>query len=183
MPPSAVKLPPGGNTQNLEDCMTFEATKRLTVALAGAGLAIALAFGSPATARADVVDDLANEFTTAPGAGEIPKLLNTSLKLRAAGFRATNGEMAALQDSLNSRPNQTPMINALKQMVAGQTHRMQQAQAANRGQGPVTVGINQYDPNSPGGVSFGPGGVNFGGAPNGPYQIGGQPGTVVGPPG
>jgi hypothetical protein len=163
--------------------MTFEATKRLAAAVAGTGLALALAFGSSATARADVVDDLANEFTTAPGAGQIPKLLNQSLKLRAAGFRATNGEMAALQDSLNSRPNQTPLINALKEMVSGQTHRMQQAQAANRGQGPVSIGINQYDPTNPGGVSFGPGGVNIGGGPNGPYQIGGQPGTVVGPPG
>jgi hypothetical protein len=162
--------------------MTFEATKKLAVALAGTGVAIALALGSPATARADVVDDLANEFTTAQGAGQIPNLLNQSLKLRAAGFRPTNGEIATLQDALKDRPNQTPLINALKGMVAGQGHRMQQAQAANRGQGPVSVGINQYDPSSPGCVNFGPGGVNIGGGPNGPYQIGGQPGSVVGPP-
>jgi hypothetical protein len=47
-------------------------------------------------------------------------------------------------------------------------------------QGPFSVGINQYDPNSPGGITAGPGGINFGG---GGWQIGGQPGTQVGPPG
>lgn len=165
--------------------MTFERRRiRLsaTAALAGAGMAVALALGLAPAAHADVIDDLATEFTTAAGAGQIPSLLNQSLKLRAAGFMPTNAELAAVQDSLKYRPNQTPMINALKETVAGQTHRMKQAQAANKGQGPVTIGINQYDPNSPGGVTVGPGGVNIGGGANGPYQIGGQPGTVVGPP-
>ncbi|HZQ32962.1 MAG TPA: hypothetical protein VFB19_14655 [Mycobacterium sp.] len=155
---------------------------KVAAALAGAGLAVALVMGYAPAAHADVIDDLANEFTTAAGAGQIPSLLNQSLKLRAAGFRPTNGEIAAIQESLKYRPNQTPMINALKDTVAGQTHRMKQAQAANKGQGPVTIGINQYDPNSPGGVTVGPGGINIGGGANGPYQIGGQPGTVVGPP-
>jgi hypothetical protein len=147
-----------------------------------AGLAVALTLGSaPGMARADVIDDLSVEFTTASGGGEIPSLLNQSLKLRNAGFKPTTGELNAIQDAEKYRPNQTPMISALKAAVAGQTHRMAQAQAgANKGG--YTVGINQYDPNNPGGVTAGPGGINLGGGSN-QYQIGGQPGTTVGPPG
>src|SRR5262245_45641819 len=129
--------------------MTFEPKntssgwrRSVAAALAGTGLAAALALGSaPGMARADVVDDLANEFTTAAGAGQISGLLNQSLKLRAMGVKATAGELAAVQDSLKYRPNQTPMITALKDMVAGQTHRYQQAQAANQKPG-YSVGIN-----------------------------------------
>jgi hypothetical protein len=169
--------------------MTFEPKKsgptwRRTVAaaLAGTGLAVALAMGSaPGMARADVLDDLANEFTTAAGGGEVPTLLNQSLKLRAMGFQPTAGEIAAIQDSLKYRPNQTPMIKALSAAIQGQTHRMKQAQAGNPQPG-YTVGINQYDPNNPGGVSLGPGGVNLGGGST-PWRIGGQPGTQVGPAG
>jgi hypothetical protein len=167
--------------------MTFEPKKSgpawrrtVGVALAGTGMALALALGSaPGMARADVLDDLANEFTTAAGGGEIPTLLNQSLKLRGVGFPATPGELAAIQDSEKYRPNQTPMIKALSAAVQGQTHRMKQAQAGNPPQC-CTVGVNQYDPNNPGGLSAGPNGVGLGG---GAYKIGGQPGTSVGPAG
>src|ERR1700758_4043651 len=146
--------------------------RTIGAAVAGTGLALALALGSaPGLARADVVDDLANEVTTASGGGEISSLLNQSLKLRGAGFKPTTGELTAIEDSLKYRPNQTPMINALKAAVAGQTHRMAQAQAA-ANKGGYTIGINQYDPNSPGGVTAGPGGVNIGGGAT-PWQIGG----------
>jgi hypothetical protein len=157
--------------------------RTIGVTLAGAGLAVALTLGSaPGLARADVIDDLANEFTTASGGGEIPSLLHQAIKLRGAGFKPTSGELAAIQDSLKYRPNQTPMIGALKAAVAGQTHRQAQANAANNNNGCCSIGINQYNPNSPGGVTAGPGGVNLGGG-SGQYQIGGQPGTIVGPPG
>jgi len=169
--------------------MTFEPNKSgpawrrtVGVALAGTGMALTLALGSaPGMARADVLDDLANEFTTAAGGGEIPTLLNQSLKLRGVGFPATPGELAAIQDSEKYRPNQTPMIKALNAAVQGQSHRMKQAQAGNTQQC-CTVGINQYDPSNPGGLSVGPNGVGLGGGST-PYQIGGQPGTSVGPAG
>ena len=158
--------------------------RTIGAALAGTGLAVALALGSaPGLARADVIDDLTNEFTAASGGGEIPSLLNQTIKLRAAGFKPTNGELGAIEDSLKYRPNQTPMINALKAAVAGQTHRMAQAKAANNNNnGCCTVGINQYNPYSPGGVTAGPGGVGLGGGAT-PWQIGGQPGSQIGPPG
>jgi hypothetical protein len=156
--------------------------RTIGTALAGTGLAVALELGSPVgLARADVIDDLANEFTTAAGGGQVSNLVNQSLKLRAMGYKPTAAELAAVEDSEKYRPNQTPMISALKGAVAGQTHRMEQSQAAAK-KGGVSIGINQYDPNSPGGITAGPGGINLGGGSN-QYQIGGQPGMTVGPPG
>jgi hypothetical protein len=145
-------------------------------ALASTGLAVALTLGSTPVANADVLDDLANEFTAAQGAGQIPSLLNQSIKLRGAGYNLTNGETAAIQDALNHRPNQTPLINALKDAVAGQSLRLKQNKMAQSGgsQGPFAIGINQYDPSNPGGINFGGG--------RGNWEVGGQTGSVVGPP-
>lgn len=164
--------------------MTLGPKKNLrgaVAALAGAGLAVGLVLGSaPGTARADVLDDLAQEFTTAAGASPVSALLNQSLKLRASGVKPTGAELTAVQDALKYRPNQTPMITALKDMIAGQTHRLEQAQAAAKGGNDYTIGINQYDPSSPGGVTVGPGGINIGG---GSWTIGDgrSPGQSVGP--
>ncbi|MGE5695493.1 MAG: hypothetical protein ACM4D3_09735 [Candidatus Sericytochromatia bacterium] len=149
-------------------------------AIAGTGVAVAVALGPAAgAAHADVLDDLAQEFSTAAGAGQVSTLLNQSLKLRAAGVKPTGAELTAVQDALKYRPNQTPMIDALKDMVAGQSHRLEQAQAAKKGD--VSIGINQYDPSSPGGITAGPGGINIGG---GAWTIGDgrSPGQSVGPP-
>ena len=165
--------------------MTLEPKKNLrrsvAASLAGAGLAVGLVIGSPAgTARADVLDDLAQEFTTAAGGGQVSNLLNQSLKLRASGVKPTGAELSAVQDALKYRPNQTPMINALKDMIAGQSHRLEQAQAA-AGQNGYSIGINQYDPSSPGGVTAGPGGINIGGGAS-TIGDGRSPGQSVGPP-
>lgn len=155
------------------------ARRAAAAAIAGAGLAVAVALGPAGAAQADVLDDLAQEFSTAAGAGQVSTLLNQSLKLRAAGVRPTGAELTAVQDALKYRPNQTPMIDALKDMVAGQSHRLDQLQAAKKGD--YSIGINQYDPTSPGGVTVGPGGINIGG---GAWTIGDgrSPGQSVGPP-
>lgn len=148
------------------------AALRLATALATSGFAIALTLhASPGIARADVIDELAGEFTTASGAGPVANLVNQSMKLRAMGFRPTKGQLDAIAQAETYRPNQTPLIKALQETVAGQTKLQQETQALQGGQNQVTFGINQYDPNSPGGVTAGPGGVNFGGGAN-QYVIG-----------
>ena len=148
-------------------------------ALAAVGMAIALMFGSvPATAHADVLDDLAQEFSTAAGAGQVANLLSEALKMRSMGVKPTKAELTAVQAALDYRPNQKPLIGALQALVAGQTTRLQQAQAIAQNQGPISIGINQYDPTSPGGVTVGPGGINIGG---GGFTIGdGRAGAVSG---
>jgi hypothetical protein len=137
-----------------------------------------LGFGS-AIAHADVFDDIANEYAHGAGTGPVANLVVQSIKLRQMGFKPTQANVAEVTDALNDRPNQTPLIKALQQTVDLQNHLMQQQQAIQGGNNPVTIGINQYDPSSPGGITAGPGGINVGG---GPVQIGGQPGSRVGPP-
>jgi hypothetical protein len=160
--------------------MTLQGLKKtLTAGSASTAIAVALVLGfGPATAHADVIDDLAQEFSTAAGAGQVSNLLNQSMRLRAMGFRPTKGEITSIQDALNYRPNQTPLIRALQDTVAGQQKLKQRADAT--GQQPFTIGVNQYDPNNPGGVGVGPGGVQIGGG-SGSYTIGdGGAGTVPG---
>lgn len=150
----------------------FTWRRTTAAAFASAGMAVTLMFGSStATARADVIDDLGKEFTTAAGGGPVATLVNQSLKLRAMGFRPTKGQLNAIQQAENYRPNQTPLIKALQETVAGQVKLQQETQALQGSQNQVVLGINQYDPSSPGGVTAGPGGVNLGGGSN-QYTIG-----------
>ncbi|MBV9088709.1 MAG: hypothetical protein JO044_02210 [Mycobacteriaceae bacterium] len=160
--------------------IAFTWRRTATAALAGVGVAVTLVLAAgPGIARADVLDDLGKEFTTASGAGPIATLVNQSLKLRAMGFRPTKVQLDGITQAENYRPNQTPLIKALQETVAGQTRLQQQAQALQGGQNQYTVGINQYDPNSPGGVTAGPGGVNLGGGSN-QYTIGDGRGSAPG---
>jgi hypothetical protein len=142
-----------------------------------------LGFGA-ATAHADVLDDLAAQYTTAAGAGEVANWLHTSLALRAAGFKPTAGELQLIQDSLQYKPNQIPLVNALQATVATQQKLQQRANAAAGGGNPVTIGVNQYDPSNPtqlGGFTVGSGPGANGTGPGGGNSInfGGQ-GTVLG---
>ena len=91
------------------------------------------------------------------------------------------GSVGSVFATIASAFTRRPMINALKDMITGQTHRLEQAQAAAKGGNHYTIGINQYDPSSPGGVTVGPGGITIGGSP---WTIGDgrSPGQAVGPP-
>jgi hypothetical protein len=111
----------------------------------------------------------------------VANLVTTSLKLRAAGFRPTKAHYDAITKAMAYRPNQTPLIRALDETVAAQNKLKQQAEAL-AGNNQFTLGINQYDPNNPGGVTAGAGGINIGG---GAATIGDghAPGQSVGPPG
>ena len=66
------------------------------------------------------------------------------LKLRAQGYKASEANRVAIEDALNYRPNQTPLINALKETLAYQQKMKQRAEYAPSN--PVTVGINQLPP-------------------------------------
>ena len=151
----------------------------LTAGVAATAIAFGLMFGFGAgTARADVLDDLAKEFTTAAGGGIVPDLLNKSLQLRQLGYRPTAAELGAIEKALGYRPNQTPLISALQATVAGQMKQKNMAETLSGNNSPFTIGVNQYDPNNPGGFTAGPNGIGVGG---GPVRIGG--GQVLGPPG
>ena len=57
------------------------------------------------------------------------------MTLRAQGFRPSNANRLAIQDALEHRPNQTPLVEALKATLAYQRKLQAQAAMAGSGQG------------------------------------------------
>jgi hypothetical protein len=81
------------------------------------------------------------EYSQGDGGGQVSKLIDDAMKLRAQGFRPSSANAAALEDALAHRPHQTPLVLALQETIAYQ--RKLQAQAAMAGEedggGPVPV--------------------------------------------
>lgn len=86
-------------------------------------------------ASGDILDQLAEEYAVGAGGGQLSNLLRTALKLRAMGFKPSKANLAEIQQAMNYRPNQNPLINALKDTIAyqaklkGQLEVLQQAQS------------------------------------------------------
>jgi hypothetical protein len=112
-----------------------------TVAVAGGAAAGARAAASAATAAAaqpgDVLDQLAEDYAVGAGGGQLSNLLKTALKLRAMGFRPSKPYLDEITEAMSHRPNQLPLIGALKDTIAyqqkiqAQTQILQSAQAKN----------------------------------------------------
>lgn len=138
--------------------------RAVTPALAGSALAMGLLMGiGSATAHADVLDDVYSEYSTGAGGGQVSNWVKESMQLRALGFKPSKGNMEALESSLKYRPNQNPLVDALKETVAYQRKRQAQSEASGGSGGGVNMGINQ---NAPGQVPY-PGGGGIFGGPNG----------------
>ena len=124
-----------------------------------------------AAAGTDVLEQLADEYAVGSGGGQLSNLLKTALKLKAMGFRPSKANLEELSQAMAYRPNQMPLISALKDTIAYQQklraqmeilQQYQQAQAGN-----AVLGGSQYSAPSMGAPSMG--------APSM-----GQPGTSVG---
>jgi hypothetical protein len=127
-----------------------------TGGVAGAVLAAGLiaGFGS-GTASADILDDIDAQYDVGSAGGQISNLVHSAIKLRAAGFVPSKGNVSDLEAGLAKRPNQQPLIEALQATVSFQK-RNQSRSAAQQPQGPSSVSINQAPNGLPPGV--GPGG-------------------------
>lgn len=136
--------------------------RAVTGAVASGALAAGLMAGlGSATAHADVLDDIAAEYDTGNGGGQVSQLIHTALKLRAMGFVPSKGNIDDLQAAMDKRPNQVPLVTALQNTVSFQKRNQARAQMSQQ-QAPMTIGINQYDPNNPsavGGFGITPGGA------------------------
>lgn len=73
-----------------------------------------------ATGGGDVLDQLAEEYAIGSGGGQLSNLLKTSLKLRSMGFKPTKQYYDEIQAAMQYRPNQNPLISALKDTIAYQ---------------------------------------------------------------
>lgn len=148
--------------------------------LAGAGAPIALAdpaadANANAAASADAppapqmtADEalaiIDKEYDTGSGGGQLSTLIHSVLQLRAQGFRPSNANREAIIAALDKRPNQVPLIDALKNTLAYQRKLQARANGA-QSSGGISGGINQT----------GPGQVPIPGAPGTPgISLGGD---------
>ncbi|SUA34096.1 Uncharacterised protein [Mycolicibacterium smegmatis] len=70
------------------------------------------------------------------------------MKLRQQGYRPSNSNATALAEALDKRPNQTPLVEALKSTLSYQ-RKLQAQNQASVTSGGVTAGINQAPPGMP----------------------------------
>lgn len=100
---------------------------------------------------------ISNEYQTGSSGGQVSKLIEQVMTLRARGIRPSFGNTQALAAALDERPNQKPLIDALNATLVYQRKVM--AQGAN--QMPATGGAPPVaTPGSPGGgmgPAWGPG--------------------------
>jgi hypothetical protein len=89
---------------------------------------------------------IANEYDTGAGGGQLSNLIHDVLTLRAEGFMPSNANKMAIQEALEKRPNQTPLIEALKETLNYQLTLKTRQAAAGASQGGFTAGINQLPP-------------------------------------
>ncbi len=150
----------------------------LTRVVSGAVLGAALAFGlvtggspiasaqpstkePPAPAPMMTADQalaiIQQDYDLGSGGGQLSKLIDQVLTLRARGIRPSNANRQAIVDALDARPNQQPLIEALQATLVYQRKVM--AQSAN--QLPSTGGAPPVaTPGTPGGgmgPTWGPG--------------------------
>ncbi|OAN33376.1 hypothetical protein [Mycolicibacterium iranicum] len=101
---------------------------------------------------------ISNEYQTGSGGGQVSKLIEQVMTLRARGIRPSFGNTQALAAALDERPNQKPLIDALNATLVYQRKVMAQGAsqmpAQSGGAPPVAT------PGSPGGgmgPNWGPG--------------------------
>jgi hypothetical protein len=116
---------------------------------------------------------IASDYDTGAGGGQLSNLVHAVLQMRSLGFKPSNANKQAITKALDYRPNQTPLIEALKSTLTYQRKLQAQMQNANNtpSQGGYNLGGGQYPPGYPtlppgvppdpgqgGGVLLGPGG-------------------------
>lgn len=113
-------------------------------AAAGAANAAATA-AAAANQPGDVLDQLAEEYAVGSGGGQLSNLLKTVLKMRSMGYRPSKQYLDEIKEAMTHRPNQLPLIGALKDTIAyqqkiqAQMQILQNAQA--KSQPPVDPGV------------------------------------------
>ena len=146
--------------------------RAVTAALASSAMAVGLLMGiGSVTANADVLDDVGGKYMEGAGGGQISNFVKEALTLRAQGFKPSKGNLEALQAGWDYLPNQSRLVDALKETVSYQRKLQAQMQ-------------NQVNPNQQPGFNIGGGQPPPGmgtalppGVPPGPGQ---SPGAFIG---
>jgi hypothetical protein len=87
-----------------------------------------------------------SEYALGDGGGQLSALIDDVMTMRAQGFKASNANKLAIEDALAQRPNQTPLIEALKATLAYQRKLQAQAQMSIVENGPVAGPVPTIPP-------------------------------------
>jgi hypothetical protein len=132
--------------------------RAVTAALASSALAVGLLMGiGSTTANADVLDDVGVKYMQGAGGGQVSNFVKEALTLRALGFKPSKSNLEDLQAGWDYLPNQTRLIDALKNTVAFQRKLQAIQQNANN---PSQPGFNMGQTPLPPGIPPDPGNPN-----------------------
>lgn len=106
---------------------------------------------APPQTADEVLAIIYRDYDVGSGGGQLSNLIHSVMQMRSQGFKPSKANRDAIVEALDHRPNQGPLVQALKETLADQTKQQQQMEAmqGSGGGSPFTVGINQYDPNNP----------------------------------
>jgi len=137
--------------------------RTLKGAVASGAMAVGLLMGiGSTTANADVLDDVGVKYMQGAGGGQISNFAKEALTLRALGFKPSKSNIEDLQAGWDYLPNQTRLVDALKNTVAYQRKMQAMQQNAvpqqqggyNMGQTPLPPGVPP-DPGNPNNTGIG----------------------------
>ena len=106
------------------------------------------------------------DYDLGSGGGQLSNLIDDVMRLRAQGFLPSNANKEAIVKALEYRPNQGPLIEALRDTLVYQ--RKMQARSAAQPSNPFVIGVDQLppgvqpgptDPGNRGGFFISPGGA------------------------
>ena len=105
---------------------------------------------------------IAKDYDMGAGGGQLSTLIHEALHFVALGFKPSNANRQAIATALDNRPNQAPLIEALKETIAYQRKLQAQMQNAsnpsqpgfNLGQTPLPPGVPP-DPGNPNNTGIG----------------------------
>lgn len=122
---------------------------------------------APPMTADEALSIVARDYDTGEGGGQISTLIHDILTLRAQGYKPSNANREAITKALDKRPNQVPLIKALKSTLAYQRKLQAQSNAQIPQQGGFNPGVGQ----APAGIAPIPGGAGAQPGPSGGIQI------------
>jgi hypothetical protein len=120
-----------------DDCTRqAEAAKAAAAGCAPDDAKCSAAANAPKRVNADqVLMAIHQQYSQGDGGGQISVLVDDVMKLRQAGFRPSNANAEQLLVAMDKRPNQTPLVDALRATIAYQRKLQTQTAMASSGQG------------------------------------------------
>jgi hypothetical protein len=101
----------------------------------------------PAMTADEALAIIARDYDLGEGGGQLSTLIHDVMKMRALGFKPSNANKIAITEALEHRPNQGPLVEALKETLAYQRKLKAQMENQASGQQPgYNFGVGQPPP-------------------------------------